>query len=77
MYVVRSFGAVSTCSGWGVSHMGRFRPLRMTICEGGRALIGLGVWMGNSYFPLLHFYEPARVYLYNDFVIQEGDSLWS
>ena len=61
MYVVRSFGAVPTCSGWGFSHMGRFRPLRMTICEGGRALIGLGVWMGNSYFPLLHFYEPARV----------------
>ena len=45
----------------GFSHMGRFRPLRMTICEGRRALIGLGVWMGNSYFPLLHFYEPARV----------------
>ena len=35
--------------------------LRMTIREDGRALIGLGVWMGNSYFPLLHFYEPARV----------------
>ena len=31
MYVVRSFGAVPTCSGWGFSHMGRFRPLRMTI----------------------------------------------
>lgn len=61
MHVVRSFGAVPTCSGWGVSHMGRFRLLRMTIREGGRALIGLGVWMGNSYFPLLHFYEPARV----------------
>ena len=35
---MRSFGAVPTCSGWG-SHMGRFRSLRMTIREGGRALI--------------------------------------
>ena len=39
MYVVRSFGAVPTCSGWGFSHIGRFSPLRMTIREGGRALI--------------------------------------
>ena len=36
---MRSFGSVPTCSGWGFSHMGRFRPLRMTIREGGRALI--------------------------------------
>ena len=28
---MRSFGSVPTCSGWGGSHMGRFRPLRMTI----------------------------------------------
>ena len=28
---VRSFGSVPTCSGWGFSNMGRFRPLRMTI----------------------------------------------
>ena len=27
------------CSGWGFSHIERFRPLRMTIREGGRALI--------------------------------------
>ena len=58
---MRSFGSVPTCSGCFFSHIGRFRPLRMTIREGGRALIGLGVWMRNSYFPLLHFYEPARV----------------
>ena len=31
MYGVRSFGSVPTCSGWGFSNMGRFRPLRMTI----------------------------------------------
>ena len=36
---VRSFGSVSTCSGWGFSHIERFRPLRMTIREGGTALI--------------------------------------
>ena len=33
-------------------------------CEwkmGNLSFRGLGVWMGNSYFPLLHFYEPARV----------------
>ena len=28
---VRSFGSVPTCSGWGFSHMGGFRPLRMTV----------------------------------------------
>ena len=31
MYGVKSFGSVPTCSGWGFSHMGRFRPFRMTI----------------------------------------------
>ena len=36
---MRSFDSVLTCSGWGFSHMGRFRPLRMTIREGGRTLI--------------------------------------
>ena len=35
---VRSFDSVPTCSGWGFSHIERFRPLRMTIREGGRAL---------------------------------------
>ena len=39
MYGVRSFGSVPTCSGWGFSHIERFRPLRMTIREGGRVLI--------------------------------------
>ena len=37
---MRSFGSVPTCSGWGFSHIGRFSPLRMTIREGGWALIG-------------------------------------
>ena len=32
---IRSFGSVPTCSGWGFSHIARFRPLRMTIREGG------------------------------------------
>ena len=32
---MRSFGSVPTCSGWGFSHMGRFRPLRMMIREVG------------------------------------------
>ena len=30
---MRSFGSVPTCSGWGFSHIERFRPLRMTIRE--------------------------------------------
>ena len=30
---MRSFDSVPTCSGW-EAHMGRFRPLRMTIREG-------------------------------------------
>lgn len=34
----------------------------MRVNENGKPVFrGLGVWMGNSYFPLLHFYEPARV----------------
>ena len=36
---MRSFGSIPTCSGWGFSHIERFPPLRMTIREGGRALI--------------------------------------
>ena len=36
---MRSFGSVLTCSGWGFSPMGRFRPLRMTIQGSGKALI--------------------------------------
>ena len=32
---IRSFGSVPTCSGWGFSHIEHFRPLRMTIREGG------------------------------------------
>ena len=30
---MRSFGSVPTCSGWGFSHIERFRPIRMTIRE--------------------------------------------
>ena len=37
---VRSFGSVPTCSGWGFSNMGRFRPLRMTIRGSGRVFSG-------------------------------------
>ena len=36
---IRSFGSVPTYSGWEGSHIERFRPLRMTIREGGWALI--------------------------------------
>ena len=36
---MRSFDSVPTCSGWGFSHIERFRPLRMTIRGSGRALI--------------------------------------
>ena len=32
---MRYFDSVLTCFGWGGSHMGRFRPLRMTIGVGG------------------------------------------
>ena len=39
MYGVRSFGSVPTCSGCFFSHIERFRSLRMTIREGGWALI--------------------------------------
>ena len=67
MYGVRSFGSVPTCSGWGFSHMGRFRPLRMTIREGGRALIWeircmfwkrKGSYLGDT----LHVLELAVLY---------------
>mgnify|MGYP007083638380 CR=1 FL=1 len=35
MCSMRSFDSVPTCSDWGFSHIERFRPLRMTIREGG------------------------------------------
>ena len=38
MYGVRSFGSVLPCSGWGFSHIERFRPLRMTIRGGADGL---------------------------------------
>ena len=40
---VRSFGSVPTCSGWGFSHIERFRPLRMTI-RGER----MGSYLGDT-----------------------------
>ena len=36
---IRSFGSVPTCSGWGFSHIERFRPFRMTIRGSGRVFI--------------------------------------
>ena len=36
---MRSFGSVPTCSGWGFSHIERFRPFRMTIRGSGRVFI--------------------------------------
>ena len=36
---MRSFDSVLTCSGWGVSHIGRFCPLGMTL---------LGKWIGSQ-----------------------------
>ena len=36
---MRSFDSVPTCSGWGFSHIERFRPLRMTIRGSGRGFI--------------------------------------
>ena len=38
---MRSFGSVPICSGWDFSHIGRFRPLRMTK-RGGRKGSHLG-----------------------------------
>ena len=43
---MRSFDSVLTCSGRGFLHMGRFRPLRMTI-RGGR--VASQTWMRNWY----------------------------
>ena len=50
---VRSFGSVPTCSGWCFSHIGRFRPLRMTI-RGER----MGSYLGDT----LHVLELSVLY---------------
>ena len=50
---MRSFGLVHTCSGWGFSHIERFRPLRMTI-RGER----MGSYLGDT----LHVLELAVLY---------------
>ena len=36
---MRFFGSVPICSGWGFSHIERFRPFRMTIRGSGRVFI--------------------------------------
>ena len=54
MYGVRSFDSVPICSGWGFSHMGRFRPLRMTI---------RGARMGSYLGDMLRVLELAVLYL--------------
>ena len=50
---MRSFSSVPTCSGWGGSHIGRFRPLRMTIREE-----RMGSYLGD----MLHVLELAVLY---------------
>ena len=50
---MRSFGAVPTCSGWGFSHIERFRPLRMTI---------RGERMGSHLGDMLRVLELAVLY---------------
>ena len=50
---MRSFGSVLTCSGWGFSHIERFRPLRMTIREE-----RMGSYLGD----MLHVLELSVLY---------------
>ena len=60
---MRSFGSVLTCSGWGFSHMGRFRPLRMTI-RGER----MGSYLGDT----LHVLELAVLYYDTSSPLEKG-----
>ena len=60
---MRSFGSVPTCSGWGFSHMGRFRPLRMTI-RGERK----GSHLGDT----LHVLELAVLYYDTSSPLEKG-----
>ena len=50
---MRFFGSVPTCSGWGFSHIERFRPLRMTIREE-----RMGSYLGD----MLHVLELSVLY---------------
>ena len=54
---MRSFGSVLTCSGWGFSHIERFRPFRMTIRGSGRVFI----WEIRCVFWNYRYYITIRV----------------
>ena len=60
---MRSFGSVPTCSGWGFSHIARFRPLRMTI-RGER----MGSYLGDT----LHVLELAALYYDTSSPVEKG-----
>ena len=60
---VRSFGSVPTCSGWGFSNMGRFRPLRMTI---------RGERMGSYLGDMLRVLELAVLYYDTSSPLEKG-----
>ena len=59
---MRSFGPVPTCSGWG-AHMGRFRPLRMTI---------RGERMGSYLGDMLRVLELAVLYYDTSSPLEKG-----
>ena len=59
---MRSFGSVPTCSGWG-AHMGRFRPLRMTI---------RGERMGSYLGDMLRVLELAVLYYDTSSPLEKG-----
>ena len=60
---MRSFGSVPTCSGWGFSHIERFRPLRMTI---------RGERMGSYLRDTLHVLELAVLYYDTSSPVEKG-----
>ena len=60
---MRSFDSVPTCSGCGSSHIGRFRPLRMTI---------RGERMGSYLRDMLHVLELAVLYYYTSSPLEKG-----
>ena len=60
---MRSFGSVPTCSGWGFSHIERFRPLRMTI---------RGEWMGSHLGDMLRVLKLAVLYYDTSSPLEKG-----
>ena len=60
---MRSFDSVPTCSGLGFSHMGRFRPLRMTI---------RGERMGSYLGDMLRVLELAVLYYDTSSPLEKG-----